>query len=217
MTSLFGRLVGAHHIEDATVNVLAYWYPTYLHEAERVSGIIPGSLELPRSVRVTSEQEAMPEDQTPTIIVSSPGVIDVPGVNGARQYAARWEIETGIRVSAIGIQENGLPRALRLARIHALALRACLVQQTDGVYLFRRDWVGESYDVLPSIDDRTICVARVKLHIEVPDTLTSDAGPLEPIAGPDVPGEVPSIPSPEWPTADLADVTITNVPLEELP
>jgi hypothetical protein len=42
--SLYGRLIGAHHVEDAIVNVLRVWYPTYLHEAERVSGIAPGTL-----------------------------------------------------------------------------------------------------------------------------------------------------------------------------
>src|SRR3954471_5814117 len=107
--SLYGRLIGAHHVEDAIVNVLRDWYPTYLHEAERVSGIVPGTLELPRSIRVTSEQEAMPEDQSPTLIVASPGTTDLLGVSGARQYSARWELDVGIRISAIGYQENGTP------------------------------------------------------------------------------------------------------------
>lgn len=214
--TLFGRLVGAHHVEDATLSVLRKWYPTYLHEAERASGIEPGTLQLPRSYRVTSELAGMPEDQTPSVIVRSPGVIDIPGVTGARQYLARWEVETGVLVSAIGVMESGTPRALRLARIHALAVRACLVQQTDGVYLFRRDWIGESYSELPSVDDRTICLAAIRMSIEVPDVLTSDAGPIEPLVGPD--GEPPPVPSPEWPVAVEADVDLVKVPLgEELP
>jgi hypothetical protein len=216
--SLYGRLIGAHHVEDAIVNVLRVWYPTYLHEAERVSGIVPGTLELPRSIRVTSEQEAMPEDQSPTLIVASPGTTDLLGVSGARQYSARWEIDAGIRISAIGTQENGTPRALRLARIHALAIRACLIQQSDtDEFLFRRDWVGEAYDVLPSIDDRTICVARVRLEIEVPDVLTSDAGPITPIVIPDDPNVTPPVASPEWPVAVVSGVDLVKVPLEETP
>jgi hypothetical protein len=218
MSSLFGRLVGAHHVEDATVNVLRLFYATYLHEAERVSDITPGSLELPRSIRVSSEQETMPEDQTPSVTVSSPGVLDIPGVSYSRQYTARWEIEVGVKVSAIGIQENGAPRALRLARIHALAVRGCLVQQPgDSGYLFRRDWIGEAYDTLPSIDDRTICIGRVRMSIEVPDVLTSDAGPIEPIVSPDPPDVTPPAESPEWPTAVMADVDLVKVPEEDLP
>jgi hypothetical protein len=160
----------------------------------------------------------MPEDQSPTLIVSSPGTTDLMGVSGARQYSARWEIDAGIRISAIGTQDNGTPRALRLARVHALAIRACLIQQSDdGDFLYRRDWVGEAYDVLPSIDDRTICVARVRLEIEVPDVLTSDAGPLEPIIGPDDPDVTPPIPSPEWPVAVVSGVELVKVPLEDAP
>jgi hypothetical protein len=214
--TLFGRLVGAHHVEDATIGVLRAFYATYLHESERVSGITPGTLELPRSYRVSSEQETMPEDQTPSVTVSSPGILDIPGVTGARQYVARWEIEVGVKVSAIGIQENGAPRALRLARIHALAVRACLVQQADADgYLFRRDWIGEAYDTLPSIDDRTICIGRVRMSIEVPDVLTSDAGPIEPIAYPDPPDVEPPVESPDWPTAVTQDVELVKVALEE--
>jgi hypothetical protein len=144
--SLYGRLIGAHHVEDAIVNVLRVWYPTYLHEAERVSGIVPGTLELPRSIR------------------------------------------------------------------------ACLIQQSDtDEFLFRRDWVGEAYDVLPSIDDRTICVARVRLEIEVPDVLTSDAGPITPIVIPDDPNATPPVASPEWPVAVVSGVDLVKVPLEETP
>lgn len=221
--SLFGRLVGAHHVEDAVVNVLTYWYPTYLHEAERVSGLVPGTLQLPRSIRVSSEQATMPEDHTPALIVRSPGVTDIPGVNGARQYQARWVIEVGVLVSAIGTMDNGTPRALRLARIHALALRACVVQQPDTPdvipggrnVLFRRDWVDETYDTLPSVDDRTICLATVRVDIEVPDVLTSDAGPIEPIAPPDPPDVTPPVPSPEWPVAVIHDIELIKIPVEE--
>lgn len=218
MSSLFGRLVGAHHVEDAIVAVLKRWYPTYLHEAERASGIVPGSLQKPRSYRITSDQSAMPEDQTPAVIIKSPGILEVPGVNGARQYSARWEIETGILVSAIGTLDNGTPRALRLARIHALALRACVTQQPDqpgmDAILFRRDWIDEGYRQLPSIDDRTICIATVRFSIEVPNVLTSDSGPIEPLVDPDDPDVAPPVPSPEWPVAVTQEVSLVK---ERLP
>jgi hypothetical protein len=107
------------------------------------------------------------------------------------------------------MEEGGSPRALRLARMYALALRGVLAQQTDGTYLFRRDWLNESFDFLDSIDDRTICVGRVLFSIEVPDVLEIDAGPLAPEAEPY------PIPSPEWPTAFSADVEVEKVPLTE--
>lgn len=157
----------------------------------------------------------MPEDQTPSVVVSSPGIATLPQANGARQYQAQFVLEAACVISARGGTEDaGTPRALRLARLYALALRACLVQKADDEsYLFRRDWLGEEYDVLPSIDDRTICVAKVRLQIEVPDVVTSDAGPIAPIGPP--PEVEPSPDSPEWPIAVESDVEVIKVPIGE--
>ena len=215
-TSLFGRLVGAGHIEDAAIGVLRLWLPSYLWEVERQSGETAGSIALPRSYRISSEVEKMPEDQTPCVVVASPGIADLPGTNGARQYQAQWTLEASAIVSARGGMEDvATPRALRLARLYALAMRACLIQQADDEsYLFRRDWIGEEYGVLPSIDDRTICVAKVRLQIEVPDVLTSDAGPIEPL-GPPPEAEPPSPDSPEWPQAIDSDVEVIKTPIGE--
>jgi hypothetical protein len=211
----FANLVGAHHIEQAAVDVLVKWYPTYLHQIERISGETPGTLQLPRSIRVTSEQEKMPEDQTPCLILRSAGLVDLPYTGSARTYTAAFELEVGCLVSAIGtLGSEGAPRALRLARMHALAVRACIAQQPDddGV-LYYRDWLGEGYDTLPSIDDRTICLGRVRFSIGVPDALTADAGPVDPIVPPDT-GQ-PPIQPPDWPTALTVDYGLIKVPIEE--
>lgn len=211
--SLFGRLVGAGHVEDAALGVLKEWLPTYLWEIERQSpGETAGSIALPRSWRISSEVEKMPEDQTPCIVVASSGIATLPQANGARQYQAQFVLETSCVISARGgMEEQATPRALRLARLYALALRACLIQQADDDgYLFRRDWLGEEYDVLPSIDDRTICVGKVRMQIEVPDVVTSDAGPLYPME----PEPVPLPGSPGWPIAVQSDVDIQKVPIE---
>lgn len=211
----FESLIGAHHIEQAAVNTLVKWYPTYLHQVERVSGEVPGSLQLPRSIRVSAEQERMPEDQTPCLILRSPGLIDLPYAASARTYTAAFELEVGCHVSAIGtLGSEGAPRALRLARMHALAIRACIAQQPDDEgMLYFRDWLGESYDTLPSIDDRTVCLGRVRFSIGVPNALTADAGPVDPIIEPD--GETPPINAPDWPTALTVDFGLIKVPLEE--
>jgi hypothetical protein len=207
---VFGRLVGAHHVENAVVNLLDTWVDEYLAQVERISSEEVNSIQRPRAVRVSSEQEKMPEDQTPALIVASPGLTDTPWTEGPDKYTARWDIEVGLVVSAKGITEYGSPRALRLARMYALAVRAIVVQQVDadGV-LFRRDWIDERYDTLDSIDDRTICLSRVRFSIEVPDTLTRSDGPLEPGTGP-----FPE-PAPDWPVAIDADIEVQKYPLTE--
>jgi hypothetical protein len=222
-TSLFGPLIGAHHVEDAAVSVYRKWLPTYLHEVERQTGLTinplstPGSIAKPRSYRVSSDVEKMPEDQTPAIVLRSPGVADHPLKNGAGIYQAQFTLEASVALSAIGtVEANGEPRALLLARMYALALRACLVQQPDDDgYLYRRDWVDESYDLLPSIDDRTTCVGRVTFQIEVPNVTDANSGPVEPLNFPDDPDVTPPIPSPEWPVATETDIDLIKVPLDE--
>lgn len=211
--SLYSRLVGANHVEDATLGVLREWLPTYLNEVARQSNEAPLDLGRPKSYRISAQVEKMPEDQTPCVVIASSGVADIPLKNASRQYTAQFHLETAAVVSAIGGREsNGTPRALRLARLYALALRACVVQQSDGALLIYRDWLGESYETLDSIDDRTICVGRVRFVIEVPDVLTADSGPF---AYPDP--EIDPLPvSPEWTTAADADIQVEKVPSEEV-
>jgi hypothetical protein len=212
--TLYGRLVGANHVEDAAVGVLRKWFPTYLHEVERQSGIPAGTIATPKSIRISAEIEKMPEDQTPTLVVASPGIsAGGPVTDGARRYTAQFILELSGVVSARGGMEEGAsPRALRIARLYALALRACIGQQPDDEgYLFRRDWLAENYNVLDSIDDRTICVASVRYAIEVPDVLTVDAGPSK--FGPD-PETDPLPTSPDWPYATDADIEVVKVPLD---
>jgi hypothetical protein len=215
--TLFGRLIGAHHVEDAAVALLRYWLPTYLHEVERQSGQIPGTLGHPCSYRVSGDTDKMPEDQTPAIVLKSPGIADEPSMGGSGVYQAQFRLEASAVVSARGgMEESGEPRALRLARMYALALRACLVQQADpDGYLFRRDWTGEEYDVLSSIDDRTVCVATTTFRIEVPDVSDANSGPVEPLVPPDVSGAMPPVSSPEWPTATEVAVEQNKVPIGE--
>lgn len=213
-SSLYGRLVGATHVEDAALGVLRTWMPTYLNEIARQSGETPGAIARPKSYRVSAEVEKMPEDQTPCVVIASRGVADIPLKNASRQYTAQFILELAAVVSAIGGQEMaGTPRALRLARFYALALRACMAQQSDSDLMVHRDWLGEQYDVLDSIDDRTICVGKVRFAVEVPDVLTADAGPIYPV-GPDA--EVDPLPeSPEWPVSSATDIDLQKVPLDE--
>jgi hypothetical protein len=206
--SLFGRLVGAHHVEEACVALLDEWMNTYLAQVERISGEPVQSIQRPRSYRVSSEQESMPEDQTPAVVVRSPGTLELPLADGSGRYGVPFEVEVGLIISAIGLSAYGSPRALRLARIYALAIRGVLVQQADDDgLLYKRDWLSEAYDTLASIDDRTICLSRVRFSIAIPDVVQRGAGPLE--ADPD-----PQPPAPQWPLAETADVEVQKYPIE---
>jgi hypothetical protein len=207
--SAFGPIVAASDVELALLAHVQLWLADYLAELDRRYDDDVGTLPYPRGWIISADVEKMPEDQTPTIVVKSPGIIDPPLASGDGLYAARWEIDVAVVLSARG---NRL--ALRLARRYAAALRVLLVQQQlldpELVLVVRRiDWLGEHYDVLDSIDDRTTCAAHVSLAVEVADVAQRNAGPMSPVLPP---GSGTGPTSPTWPTATSVDVEIDKEP-----
>jgi len=213
--SAFGPLVGGDDIEDYLQAVLERWYPSYLWEVERHTGTTPGTLPLPRSLVRSSEIEKFPEDQTPALFLASPGLTDPPAADGGGYYTATWQVNLGVQVVA-----GPNRRALELARWYTLALRACVLQQQQdpGILLrlrnVRVDWRDERYDLLDSVDDRTVCVGRVETAVTVAEVLQRGLGPLEPLIPPQ-PGPDPE--SPGWPPAQTVTTTVEKVPLDEEP
>jgi hypothetical protein len=204
--SAYGALVAASDVELALIAVVRTWIADYLAEVERQHGYPVGTLPLPRGWVISADIEKMPEDQTPTIIVGSPGLTDPPQADGQGRYAARWRVLLGVHLSA-----RGNDNALRLARLYALALRALALQQQlldPELAVVRIEWRDERYDVLDSIDDRTVCTGVVELAVQVADVTSRQSGPLEPLLPPLEPGEEPSPDSPVWPTAVSADALV---------
>jgi hypothetical protein len=199
----YSAIVAAVDVEQALVELVQLWIADYLAEIERQHGLDVGYLPLPRSYVVSSDVEKMPEDQTPAVIVASPGMTDPPRVDGLGTYIARWRVTIAVHLSARG---NAL--SLRLVRLYVAAVRALVLQQQSlGTLVLRRiDWTDERYDTLPSIDDRTVCTGLVELAVEVGDVTQRHAGPLAPILGPGDLGPD----SPTWPTAQVVDVEITK-------
>jgi hypothetical protein len=203
--------VAAVDVEQAIVAQGRKWLPDYLAEVERFHAFVVGTLPLPRSWVVSSEVEKMPEDQTPAVLVASPGLTDPPRADGRGIYVARWRVNVAVHLSAAGNTY-----ALRNARLYALAVRALYVQQQllDGLDVRRIEWQDERYDTLPSIDDRSVCTAVVEFAVEIADVTTRHAGPLAPILPPTDANTPPTPESPEWPTAQTADVAIDKEPID---
>jgi hypothetical protein len=198
--SAFGPFVSASDVELALLEHVQLWLADYLAEVDRRYDDDVGTLPYPRGWVISADVEKMPEDQTPAIVVASPGLLEPPRSDGAGYYTARWSMTVAVALSARG------SLALRLARRYALALRALLVQQQtldDELVVRRIDWLDERYDVLESIDDRTMSVATIELAVEIADVIARDQGPTTPTV---TPGEQ----SPTWPTADIVDVQTTT-------
>lgn len=203
---MYMRLVSASDVEAALMGQLERWIDSYMSEVERQRDMEVRTLPRPRSWVYSSAVEKFPEDQLPAVILASPGITDPPTADGQGRYSARWRVLVAAEVVARGNRV-----ALGLARLYATALRATAIQQQalEGLDVWRIDWMGERYDVLDSVDDRTVCVAQVELAVTVGDVTTRGAGPLEPEPPPT------EQPSPTWPVAETADIDIYLWPLEE--
>lgn len=203
----FGALVAAVDVEQALVELGQRWMSDYLAEVERTHGYTVGALPRPRSWVVSSEVEKMPEDQTPAVLVASPGLTDPPRADGRGVYVARWRVNVAVHLSA-----SGNAHALKLARLYVAALRLLYVQQQalEDLVVRRITWADERYDTLPSVDDRSVCTAVVELAVELADVTTRNAGPLAPLLPPGNPGPD----SPTWPLAETADVAIDKQPID---
>jgi hypothetical protein len=213
VSTLYESIVSASDLESALLSQLRRWLPDYLAEVERQHDMPVGAIPLPRSYVVSSELEKMPEDQTPAVLVRSPGTLEPPEPDGRGSYSVRFTIDAGVHLSARG------DHALRLARLYTSAVRALLVQQQlldeldERIIVRRVDWLGERYGELDSIDDRTVCTGAVVLAYDLVDVVTRGAGPLEPTHPPTPPGETPPPDSPAWPTAATVDADITKEPV----
>jgi len=213
--SAFGPFVGGDDVEDYLQAVLERWFPSYLWEVERHTGSQPGSLPLPRSLVRSSGVEKFPEDQTPALMLASPGLTDPPVADGGGYYTATWQA-----ILAVQIVAGPNRRALELARWYTLALRACVLQQqqdpgiTTRLRNVRVDWRDERYDLLETVDDRTVCVGRVEVAVTASEVLQRGLGPLEPMIPPQ-PGPDPL--SPGWPPATSVVVDVQKIPISEEP
>jgi hypothetical protein len=185
--TIFGTIVAASDLESALLEQLRRWLPDYLAEVDRQHGQPVGTTPKPRSYVVSSELERMPEDQTPAVIVRSPGTLEPPDVDGRGVYSARFTIDAGVHLSA-----RGNTHALRVARVYTSGIRALLVQQ----------------QLLDALDERVVVLAYT-----LDDVVTRGAGPLEPTVPPTPPDQTPPPIAPDWPTAETVDSDITKEPV----
>lgn len=216
-THVYGEFVGAHHLEAAVLNTLWKWLPSYQHEVSREAGMLPDHLLPIRSWRVASDMERFPEDQLPSVILVNNGLPEVPhkhnDADGNSVFLANWAVEIGVHVAAKGSKVKAAPRALTLARMHALAIRLCMIQKRDedGIMGMVDPITERPNATLAMEDDRTTCLAVVGLLIETDHWAEWGQGPIEPMYPPE--GTKPPTDRPLWPYAESWDLDIGKVPL----
>lgn len=223
--SVFGTLIGGHHVDAALVAVYDKWLQTYLWSVARNSGERFERLGMVKSIRVSTEMEAMPEDQRPVLIIVNNGLEDIPVRSSnsrslVKAYNPIWEYQVGVQVVAKGKKVESVPRAIRLAWLYILAVRGATIQQGADDKIANNpitwvDWKMEEPGGLDSSADRTACLTTATFNITTPNAATWGAGPIEP----GWPPEVDPLPEdPTWPIVpdkDHIHIGIEKVPIED--
>jgi hypothetical protein len=204
--TIFGRIVHDGQVEQAAMQTLQKWLPTYIAELERQTGRDRGSLPTPRAWRTANvsvnELATWPEDQLPALLVVSPGLADRPELIGG-VYTGHWALGVAVITSARDKETTGT-----LAKLYGAAIRAVLVQHpTLEGFAAHIDWVDDNLDEVPHERQRTLGAAINVFEITVDDVLTVAGGPIEPDPKPD-----PTEPYDPLGTVDTVTVTVEQKP-----
>lgn len=199
-TNIFGQIVTAPDVEDAMVTTLQAWAPDYIAEVGRKAKPTPLVLPAVRGWNVVPHaNDKWLEDQTPLVLVASPGLKEPPAMRGDGSYTTGWEVGVGVVASA-----RDQATTERLCKLYVAALRTVVVQHKSlGGFASDTVWVapGERYDDLPTEQTRTMMIGSLHFTVYVEDTVNGRHGPQQPSSNPQ------TDPGP-WPTAQRTYLTV---------
>lgn len=202
-------MVTGGDIEAAVMVTLHDWLPAYLAEAERLHGLPPGDIPVPRGWQITGRDiQKLNTDQLPCIVLLCGGVVEPPVKEGPPgRYTAIWNVAVATMLSAAW---GGAVR--RHAWLYNAAIRDCVLQRPlQGLAWAAVNWLGEDPDLLDFESSRTHSAPSVRFNVEVRDVAWADGGP--PPDAP-APGD-PTVPFDPWVTVSETDVTVENTPVDQ--
>lgn len=200
--SIFGPIVTRIQIAAAVKETLSDWLPAYIAEIERQNELEPESLPMPRSYSTRTQVTKWGEDQTPAVVIVSPGLSGPPERDGSGIWRAPW----GVAVAVIA-GGNSQETVIENSSYYGAAVRACLLQRqplpgVDG----RVRWLDEDYTDIPESDSRSLAAARIELECLIPTAVDDMAGPSPDTEPPEDPYTEPA----DWPAAEETHLTITR-------
>ena len=180
MSVQFGTIYVASQLEEAVIELLQEWFPTYLRDLESELGLQQGLLRPPLVYTTRNSFEGIPGDRMPICVVISPGLNDEPFTREAGKYTARWNLGVGVGVAA-----NDEPTANKLSKIYGACVRGIMMQhQSINGNAIRVDWLDENYDDLHEDQLQYYKSAGVYFAVEVENVLDKRKGPATPDTDP---------------------------------
>jgi hypothetical protein len=194
-------MLSAATIEDAVIVVMQTWFPTYLAEQERQTGMRAGSLPPPENYINRNSFETLEGEQMPKIVVMAEGLSGTPGANGSHVYRATWNVGVGVATAAKTEEVcNRMVKAYGAA-VRALVLNKMGTQNIIGVA--NVNWTQERYPsiTIPS-PIQLFKAANISFTMDVEDVVHKYGGP--PVPSRAVP--------PPWPEVETVDIETDIVP-----
>lgn len=184
---VFGRILDKTDAENAMEEHLRLWLTTYIAELERQKGFAAETIQTPVAWLRANDFAKWPEDQTPAIIIISPGLVGDPKAEGNRVWSAPY----GVGVAAV-VSSIDRPRTRALAGFYGAAIRAAVLQHPSlGGFARDTTWVDERFDDVPQEDERTLASAQEVFRVDVFGMTTGRTGPKTP---PEDPYAIPADP-----------------------
>jgi hypothetical protein len=188
----FRRILVASTLEQATMDTLVMWLPTYLAEVERQLNLHPSTLPAPQNYTNRNSFDTLAGEQIPKIVVLSEGIEGIPVTFGPGQYQAVWRLGVGVATSAKDERTANMYVKAYGAAIRALMVQQGLGNEVAGVAQIR--WAGETYNDLPLPNQHMLFkAASLFFLVDVEDVVTWTAGPTVPIAPPHLPQDYPNV------------------------
>jgi hypothetical protein len=153
-SALFGPILSASEIEEATIETLKFWFPTYLGEMERRLSLRRGVLLVPQNNTNRNSFDAVEGEKTPKVVVLAPGLETEP-LKNATSYRATWRVGVGIATGAKTERDCN-----KYVKAYAAAARAILIHKPGTlidyglINLDEVNWLSEEYDDLADISNQ---------------------------------------------------------------
>lgn len=185
--TVFGNILVASQLEEAAINQLAEFIPTYLREIERQLGIAINQIPRPEVFTNRNSFDYEPGEKFPKVVVISPGLADTPIADGNGIYRAVWRLGVGVALAAPTEPIGNL-----WVKAYGAAVRKILIdkQGLGGLSVAIR-WENEQYEDMPIPDlNQLFKSAAVYFQVDCNDVSTKWSGPDNPDEDPYVYGQV---------------------------
>lgn len=175
--TVFKNILVASQIEEATLNQLQVWTPTYLREVERQLGIALEQIPRPALYSNRNSFDYEPGERFPKVIAISPGLADTPIADGGGIYRATWRLGIGVALGA-----TTEPVGNMWAKCYAAAIRKIMIDKPSlgGIAVATR-WEDEVYEDLAIPDPNMLFKsASVFFSVDCNNVSTKWSGPENP-------------------------------------